>query len=234
MKVRMVLKKLLSLFLVLFISQQLLAQNKKQKTILLSGLLNKISNKHQIFFTYNTNLLSEKYIQEQGFEGLTLKESLSLLKKLTHFTFDDLGNNYYVIYLKNTDNSIVNEENALVNKDSTINSTSQKAVVVRGIVLSSDNTPLYGATLVEQNLLIGSTSNKDGTFEFKINKENLIKVSYLGHNSKTLKLTPDKFHTITLLAGQELEEVQIVGSRNKNRVANDTPVAIDFIDITNK
>jgi iron complex outermembrane recepter protein len=233
MKVRMVLKKLLSLFLVLFISQQLLAQNKKQKTILLSGLLNKISNKHQIFFTYNTNLLSEKYIQEQGFEGLTLKESLSLLKKLTHFTFDDLGNNYYVIYLKNTDNSIVNEENALVNKDSTINSTSQKTVVVRGIVLSSDNTPLYGATLVEQNLLIGSTSNKDGTFEFKINKENLIKVSYLGHNSKTLKLTPDKFHTITLLAGQELEEVQIVGSRNKNRVANDTPVAIDFIDITN-
>nr|WP_245893482.1 TonB-dependent receptor [Polaribacter butkevichii] len=33
------------------------------------------------------------------------------------------------------------------------------------------------------------------------------------------------------MSGQELEEVQVIGSRNKNRVANDTPVAIDFIDI---
>tara|TARA_R110002126_G_C10490551_1_gene503829 strand:- start:3166 stop:6486 length:3321 start_codon:yes stop_codon:yes gene_type:complete len=225
MEIKMVLKKLLPLFFVLFISQQLIAQNKKQKSILLSSLLNKISAKHKIFFTYNTNLLSDKYIQEEGFEGLSLKESLSLLKKLTHFTFDDLGNNYYVIYLKNTDNTILNTK--IINKDS----TNQKKMVVRGIVLSSDNTPLYGATLVEQNLFIGTTTNKDGTFEFEIHKNNVVKISFLGHNSKTLKLTPNKFHTITLLAGQELEEVQILGSRNKNRVTNNTPVPIDIIDV---
>jgi len=104
-------------------------------------------------------------------------------------------------------------------------------VTVRGVVLSSDNTPLSGATLQEKESLVGVTTSSDGTFEFEVQNRNSITVSFLGHRYKTLKLKPNIFHTIVLLSGQELDEVQVVGSRNKNRVANDTPVAIDFIDI---
>lgn len=227
-------KKLISLFIVVFIFQKTIAQNNEPKTIPLSHLLIKISDKHQIFFTYNTSLLLGEQIQAEGFTDLSLKESLSLLKKLTPFKIDDLGNNYYVIYNKNTEAK--NSKKAIEKKKSGNDSIAKKItktekITVKGIVLSSENKPLHGATLLDEHLLIGTTTNLDGTFEFQIYKDNLVKVSFLGHNSKTLKLIKDKFYTITLFSGQELDEVQIVGSRNKKRVANDTPVAIDFIDI---
>ncbi len=155
-----------------------------------------------------------------------------MLEKLTPFLFDDLGNNYYVIYLKNfgSNKKPVSKERTTVSK--TINRTFKKnKTVFRGIILSSDNTPLSGATLQEEGSLDGTTTNKDGTFEIKIQHKNNITVSFIGHNSKTIQLKPNVFNTIVLFSGQELEEVQVIGSRNKNRVANDTPVAIDFIDI---
>ncbi|MDG1038035.1 MAG: TonB-dependent receptor, partial [Polaribacter sp.] len=101
----------------------------------------------------------------------------------------------------------------------------------RGVVLSSDNTPLIGATLQEDKSLAGTTTKKDGSFEFEIYDNSNITFGFIGHKSKTVKLTPNIFNVIVLLSGQELEEVQIVGSRNRNRIASDTPVAIDFIDV---
>ena len=227
-------KTLLSFLLILFICFKITGQNQEQKQISLSVLLNKISNKHKIFFTYNVNLLLNKFIYEEGFKDLSLEESISLLEKITPFVIDDLGNNYYVVYYKKDAESVKSKEK---NKPTFRTNVSldtiykDHKITVKGIVLSSDNTPLTGATLQEENSLVGITTNKVGIFEFDIPKNNLIKVSFLGHESKKVTLTANKFHTITLLAGQELEEVKIVGSRNKNRVINDSPVAIDFIDL---
>tara|TARA_B100000795_G_scaffold255087_1_gene226478 strand:- start:2812 stop:5748 length:2937 start_codon:yes stop_codon:yes gene_type:complete len=231
---KLVFIKLILIVFVTFIFQTTTAQEYQKKTIPLARLLDKISNEHKIFFTYSANLLKNKYIQEEGFVKLSLKESISLLKKITPFLFDDLGNNYYVIYTKKEGDKkkILTQENALLNNDFSIDTIFNRyKIIVRGIVLSSDNRPLIGATLQEKKSLEGTTTDIDGTFEFEIQQENNITISFLGHNSKTLKLLPNIFHTITLLSGQELDEVQVLGSRNKNRVANDTPVAIDFIDI---
>ena len=92
--------KFILLVFVTFTSQITTAQERSKKAILLTVLLDKISNDHKIFFTYNAELLKNKYIQAEGFASLTLKESISLLKKITPFLLDDLGNNYYVIYQK--------------------------------------------------------------------------------------------------------------------------------------
>jgi len=226
--------KIVLLFFVVSTCQTTIAQSTKKKTVQLSTLLDKISNTHKIFFTYEANLISDKVIQEEGFLNLSLKESISLLQKLTPFLFDDLGNNYYVIYSKK---KLQKRKYSSEKKDSNFktknldNTLKSDEIIAKGIVLSSDNKPLSGATLQDQKSLFGTTTNIDGTFEFVIQKENNIIVSFLGHNSKNIKLDANKFHTITLLSGQELDEIKIVGSRNKNRVANDTPVAIDFIDI---
>jgi len=210
------------------------AQAHQKDTIPLAVLLDKISNRHKIFFTYNANLLSGKYIQPEGFVNLSLISSISLLQKLTPFLFDDLGNNYFVIYTKKeaAQKKSLSKGTTFFTNDAIMDSTFNRSMVtVRGVVLSSDNTPLSGATLQEKESLVGVTTSSDGTFEFEIQNRNSITVSFLGHRYKTLKLKPNIFHTIVLLSGQELDEVQVVGSRNKNRVANDTPVAIDFIDI---
>jgi iron complex outermembrane receptor protein len=231
---KLIFTKLILIVFVTFAFQTITAQEHKKKTILLARLLEKISNKHKVFFTYNANLLTNKYIQEEGFVNLTLKESFSLLKKITPFLFDDLGNNYYVLYTKKEvdEGKVISSKKVIFSDDVSLQTDFNKnKILVRGIVLSSENMPLSGATLQEKESLEGITTNPDGTFEFVIQKENNVYIGFLGHNSKIVTLQPNIFHTIILLSGQELDEVQVIGSRNKNRVANDTPVAIDFIDI---
>jgi iron complex outermembrane receptor protein len=231
---KLVFTKLILLIFVTFTYQTTVGQEYEKKTISLAVLLDKISNEHKIFFTYNANLLSNKYIQEAGFINLSLKESISLLEKITPFLFDDLGNNYYVIYYKKSDykNKNLSKEKVIFLDGFGLDSVFKEDIVmVRGVVLSSENNPLSGATLQETASLEGTTTNKDGTFEFEMHHKNNVTISFIGHRSKTLQLLPNIFHTIVLLSGEELDEVQLLGSRNKNRVANDTPVAIDFIDI---
>jgi iron complex outermembrane receptor protein len=97
---KLVFKKLILIAFLAFTFQAAVAQELSKNTISLASLLDKISNTHKILFTYNANLLSNKQIQEAGFVNLSLKESISLLEKLTPFLFDDLGNNYFVIYSK--------------------------------------------------------------------------------------------------------------------------------------
>ncbi|WP_405606003.1 TonB-dependent receptor domain-containing protein [Polaribacter sp. Asnod1-A03] len=234
MRKKLVYIKFIILVFITFTYNTSFAQNHKKERIPLISLLDTISNKHQIFFTYKANLLSNKLIQQQGFVNLNLQESISLLEKLTSFLFDDLGNNYYVIYPKKAASlyKYSSYKDSILTNNVVIDSTFSNAkIIVKGIILSSDNTPLSGATLQDKKSLKGTTTNKDGTFIFEVNKENDVVISFLGHKSKTTKLYANRFETITLLSGQELDEVQIVGSRNKNRVASDTPVAIDFIDI---
>jgi iron complex outermembrane receptor protein len=231
---KLVFKKLILIAFLAFTFQAAVAQELSKNTISLASLLDKISNTHKILFTYNANLLSNKQIQEAGFVNLSLKESISLLEKLTPFLFDNLGNNYFVIYTKKegVQKKSLSKGTTFFTNDAIMDSTFNRSMVtVRGVVLSSDNTPLSGATLQEKRSLVGITTNSDGTFEFEVQNRNSITVSFLGHRYKTLKLKPNIFHTIVLLSGQELDEVQVVGSRNKNRVATDTPGAIDFIDI---
>ena len=92
----MFLRLILLLYMVTFCHQT----KAQSKEIPLSKLLSKISNTHKVFFTYDSSLIAGKTIQEVGFSNLSLKETISLLQKLTPFHFDDLGNNYYVIYSK--------------------------------------------------------------------------------------------------------------------------------------
>lgn len=134
---KLVFIKFILLVFVTFTFQKTVAQEHKKETIPLAVLLDKISGKHKIFFTYNANLISDKYIQEEGFVNLSLEESISLLEKITPFLFDDLGNSYYVIYAKkqyskrrihSKGNTIYNEPSASV--DSVLNNSK---ITVRGM-----------------------------------------------------------------------------------------------------
>ena len=226
--------KILLFFLVATTSQSISAQEKKEETVLLTTLLDQISNEHKIFFTYDTNLIINKKIQQKGFVNLTLKQSISLLQKLTSYYLDDLGNSYYVIYAEKASAKKKLETQEKINfiktsKEDSLNI--KKFVTVKGIILSTENTPLHGATLQKEKGSLGVTTNKDGLFELRTTRNTPITISYVGYTTKTQTFQENKFYTITLATNQQLDEIYIVGSRNQNRIANDTPVAIDFINI---
>ncbi len=76
------------------------AQEKADTKILFTSLLDSLSKKHNVFFTYNSKYFEKKEVDIHFLKSTSLKKTLDLLEKTTSFYFDDLGNNYYVIYIK--------------------------------------------------------------------------------------------------------------------------------------
>lgn len=98
-------KKLIISLLLVYCSPLFLnsvtAQENNSKKILFTSLLDSLSKKHNVFFTFNSNYFEKKTIDAKFLNNTTsLKKTLKLLEIATSFYFDDLGNNYYVIYSK--------------------------------------------------------------------------------------------------------------------------------------
>ena len=212
-------KKTLTIRLVLIFSTFLFcgsvnAQHTSSKQILYTTLLDSISNKYNVFFTYSSSIFAEKKINAAVLKSSSLKKILHTLELNTAYRFENLGNNYYVVYTKEDYEKL---QRNLLN--------------IEGVVLNSNGSPLVGATIVQKNSNRGTTTNNDGYFNIRAMPNHPIQISFVGCDSKTIVIKSRKFYTIILESGQQLDEVHIVGSRNKNRTTVDTPIAIDFINI---
>ncbi|WP_299134392.1 TonB-dependent receptor [uncultured Tenacibaculum sp.] len=209
------------------------SQNKKQ--LLLSDALNIISNKHKVFFTYNPVVIKDQKVEVQNLQKLPLNQSIELLKKLTSYKIDYLGNNYYVLYasIKNkyytNQKSLYNTQLKLL-KDS-INKKEEE-VTVRGIVLNQYYQPIKKVNIIESNTQNGTISRNDGSFELKLLINNPIIFTHIGYKTEIVQ-TKNKFLRVLLKSGIELDEILIVGSRNNQRKKVDSPVSTDVIEIDN-
>ena len=85
----------------------------------------------------------------------------------------------------------------------------------------------------EGRIIKGSTSDIGGNFVLKIiNPKNKISVSNIGYKSITKEATSTTIDVVLAAEGeQELQEVQIVGSRNAKRTVVNSAVPIDIIDV---
>jgi len=212
-------KKTLTILPVLIFSALLVfgsanAQKTPSKQILYTTALDSVSSKYNVFFTYSSSIFSDKKINASVLDNSSLKKILQTLELHTAYHFENLGNNYYVVYTKEGYKQL---QQSLRNTE--------------GVVLGSNGIPLTGATIVQENSNRGTTTNNDGYFKLRTTPNHPIQVSFVGHESKTIVVDSEKFYTIILESGQQLDEVHIVGSRNRNRTTVDTPVAIDFINI---
>ncbi len=74
----------------------------------------------------------------------------------------------------------------------------------------------------------------DGADEFITVKKlpvNLV-VSSIGFKTRVINVSNSSYLTITIQDGNEsLEEIVVIGSRNPNRTAIDSPVPIDIVDV---
>ncbi|CAM1361839.1 Iron complex outermembrane recepter protein [Tenacibaculum sediminilitoris] len=208
-----------------------------QKFISLEEALDSISRKNNIFFTYNPLSIQNKKIDVIPFNALTLEQSISLLKKVTPFKVDYLGNNYYVLYLAQ-ENKLIGDHrknkeyvSSHLTTDNTKSTTSNKTFI-RGIVLDEFYQPIRKVNVIENNTHNGTITKNDGTFDLELLGQNSVKFSHIGF--APLTVTPQKkFIRVILTAGVQLDEVLIVGSRNNRRKKSDSPVSTEVIDIQN-
>jgi len=103
---------------------------------------------------------------------------------------------------------------------------------VNGKVTDVNNQPLPGVSVMVEGTSRGTTTDFDGNYMIKVSlNENLV-FSYVGYNEKKLQMDGTKTFNVTLASGVSLNEIVVVGSRNPNRTAVDTPVPVDVIDVS--
>ena len=201
----------------------------------LADALENISDKHDIYFTYNPLIIKTDKVYITPFQNLSLKQSITLLKKVTSYKIEYLGNKYYVIFKpdKNyayNDSTIRFKDDSEKNIDSIKQINFEKRVIVRGIVLDEYYNPIHKANVIENNTKNGTITRRDGSFELKLLKNNPLMISHVGFANEMI-LPNQNYIQVVLKSGVQLDEVFIVGSRNSKRQKIDSPVSTEVIDV---
>lgn len=104
---------------------------------------------------------------------------------------------------------------------------------ITGLVTSAeDQLPLPGVSISVKGLDGTASTAKDGTFKIPVKNGRYLVISYIGYQTKEVEIgTATKLNISLDQADNNLNELQIVGSRNANRTKLNSPVPVDVIDL---
>lgn len=103
---------------------------------------------------------------------------------------------------------------------------------VAGKVLDEKGEALPGASVIEKGTNNGTTTDGNGIYKLTVsyNQATLV-VSFVGYNRVERAIEGKGTQNFTLEDATLLNQVTVVGSRNMNRSATDTPAPVDIINI---
>lgn len=104
--------------------------------------------------------------------------------------------------------------------------------LISGIVTNVSGEPLPGASVVEKGTSNGTVTDFSGNYKISAKKGATLVFSFIGFQSKEIQVTSNNLNVSLEDKGEQLSEVQIVGSRSTKRTAVDTPVPVDVIDVS--
>ncbi len=205
---------------------------KVDKTVALADFLNDISEKHEVFFTYNPSLISGALLDPAEYEYKTLNKIINKLENKTSFEFEYLGNKYYVVYHKKA-------EKAHIEKSKTTNGLGFATVkdlsvlqnTVTGKVTDQNGAPLPGVNIVEKGTTNGTTTDFDGNYAIDVGQDAKLVFSYIGFNTVEESVGGRTSISVSLSEGMQLDEMIVVGSRTAPRSNADTPLPVDVVGV---
>ncbi len=103
---------------------------------------------------------------------------------------------------------------------------------VTGFVTGDGDEPLIGVSVKEKGTSASTVSSLDGSFTIRVSAADATLIfNYIGYNTVEIPLAGQTDLKVAMQSGQQLGEVQVVGSRSYRRSSTDSPVAIDVINI---
>ncbi len=203
-----------------------------EKTVALADFLNKVSETHEVFFTYNPDAISGSNLNPEEYRFNKLGKIISKLENKTNFDFDYLGNKYYVVHPKKVKRVAVEKAKAAKGLGfASITDISALQSNVSGKVLDQDGVPLAGVNIVEKGTSNGTTTDFDGNYEITVGENATIVFSYIGFSSVEEKVGGRSSINVTLSEGMQLDEMIVVGSRTAPRSNTDTPLPVDVVGV---
>ena len=158
-------KLTLILIMVMTCATSAISQNVENQK--LTTFLSQLSEQHKVFFTYDADLLTTTYIDTSKINSEDLEDIIAYLRMQTKLNFDNLGNNYYVIY-DNSKKGIASVEIAKKRLSETIatisDSNTNSESIIKGKVVNDFNQPISGVNITENGSLNGCYTDANGDF----------------------------------------------------------------------
>lgn len=103
---------------------------------------------------------------------------------------------------------------------------------IKGKVVDESGTPLPFVNVLEKNTVKGVSTDGEGEFVLNVKKIPLTLVfSSVGFTTVEQTISNDSYITITLIAGNVLNEIVLTGNRSKPRTILDSAVPIDNVSV---
>jgi len=211
----------------------------------LTEVLEELSEKYQVVFTYDADLLKGVEVDDELLKNASLERTIDNLLKETGLLYEHLGSKYYVIYKDNRAGHKsmkkmgrkLHQIQKLEEKGSLSLQTKMKdkpikqltaiaktigqlvvSVTVTGTVTDDQGNPLPGATVLEKGTTNGTISDADGKYSLRVEEDAVLVFSFIGFIDKEIAVGSQ---TVIDMAMQEnvtaLNEVVVVGYGRQQR-----------------
>jgi len=104
-------------------------------------------------------------------------------------------------------------------------------IKVSGIVTDDSNVPLPGTSVLVQGTTKGTTTDADGKYSISAKIGEFLQFTFVGMETKTLKVTGTTLNAKLAESGLTLQDVVLLGSRSAPRTVTESAVPIDVISM---
>ena len=106
-----------------------------------------------------------------------------------------------------------------------------QSYTVSGTITDDQSQPLPGVSVVVKGTTIGTSSDFDGKYSLDVSNGDVVVYSYVGYNEQEVVADGSTTYDVVMQAGVALDEVVLVGTRGQARLAMDSPVPVDVLDV---
>ena len=102
---------------------------------------------------------------------------------------------------------------------------------VEGVVTDSEQQPLPGASISVEGTDRGAITDFEGKFSIEVEEGETLVFSYVGFQPKKVTFSGNTSINVALQAGEQLDDVVVIGSRSPGRTSVNSAVAVDVFDV---
>ena len=215
--------------------------------VLLTEVLDQLSEQYQVFFAYDADLLRDIMVEEDADRYGSLEEAISHVLERSGLSYDMINAKYCVIYKDSKKGHRTKKR--LARKIRQIEALENKGVIslqrnvkhknfnfpvgavtkgyadltaafpVNGQVTDQEGSPLIGVTILVKGTTSGTTSDFNGNFSLEIaDGDQILVFSYTGYETQEVAVNQQSELKVILTESiSELDEVVVIGYGTQRR-----------------